>query len=90
MRQELRGVDVDFVCDECQLESDMKRAMRSRKKLRGRNGKYHIAEKDSIRLYGEGDPMKSKVPVHIEEENRLRRGIELSAGSWTCHGLDSC
>jgi len=53
--------------------------MRSGKKPRGWNGKYHIAEKDSIRLYGEGDSMKSKVPVHIEEENRLRRGIELSS-----------
>ena len=58
--------------------------MRSGKKLRGRNGKYHIAETDSIRLYGEGDPMKSKVPVHIEKENRLRRGIELVRD----HGLD--
>jgi len=52
MAQQLRGVDVDFECGGCKLKSDMKRAMRLGKKPRGWNGKYHIAEENSIRLYG--------------------------------------
>jgi len=49
MKPDQRGVD------EHPLESVKGRAMRFTKEARGRNGMYHVAEEDRIRLDGRED-----------------------------------
>jgi len=49
MKPDQRGVD------EHPLESVKGRAMRFMKEARGRNGMYHVAEEDRIRLDGRED-----------------------------------